>query len=300
MDFGMPYTQKQAWNNVKEAIDSYVELTGSDIAVVTTFNEASQLPEAGDDSLSTKSSLALHGHGNLLLQVRQYLEQIQNQLNVQGGRENGAPTQITIPTPQRNINYHNQSIARSLTSSFQSLKLDGNSHGWKSHNENRRKEKLSRKNPSTIPKNRDLAELNENLLFEEESPVEECRDSSDSDIDDDDDDDGFDSDDYSDIRRDNAIIRPHANHNRPDPSKSGTSLPVNINMDYMARPEIRPHFSRMKYQNVSTRQENFVDDTPNPTKMMASMQALARSVTKDSAQIFGDRPRPNVLNQKFT
>lgn len=298
MDFGMPYAQKQAWNNVKKAIDNYVELTGSDIAVVTEFNRASQLPGSGDDHLPTKRSLALHGHGNLLLQVKQYLEQIQ--LSAQGNKENGAPTQIAIPAPQRNVNYHNQSIARSLTSSFQSLKLDSSSHGWKSHTESQKKEKLSRRNPTTLPKNRDLAELDENLLFEEESPDEECRDSSDSDLDNDASD--FDSDDSSDMRRDNAIIRPRANeYSQPDPSKSGTSLPVNINMNYMKRTDARPHFARMTYQNMpTTRAGNFTEDTPNPAKMMASIQALARSVTEDSAQIFGDRPRPHVINQKFT
>lgn len=298
MDFGMPFAQKQAWNNVKDAVDSYVELTGSDIAVVTKFNEAPQFSDGpGDDPLFTKSSLALHGHGHLLLQVRQCLDQIQNQFGKQGGKENRAPTQIGIPAPQRNTNFHNQSIARSLTSSFQSLKLDDNSHGWKSHAENRRKEKLTRKSQSTLPKNRDLAELDESLLFEEESHEEECKDSSDSDIEDDDD---FDSDDYSDMCRDNAIIRPRGNDFHRDPSKSGTSLPVNINMNYMTRSAVRPDIPQMRYQNVSTaRQENFVDDTPNPSKMMASIQALARSVTKDSTQIFGDRPRPNVFNQKF-
>lgn len=92
------------------------------------------------------------------------------------------------------------------------------------------------------------------------------------------------------------------NHSRrySTPSKQpvyAASVPVNINLAW-------GHNSEMKFRdnegphtpyNATARPKVITaEKTPQLDTMMASMQALARSVTDDSALIFGERPRPRL------
>nr|XP_039257186.1 uncharacterized protein LOC120333873 [Styela clava] len=342
MDFGMPHHQKHAWNALKKAVNDYAEITGSEVAVVTSYLKSSMQQGAGDAPMAnTESSVALHGHGDILRRLRECLEHIKNssqvsQKNVVGNgwghnanSSTTAATSIPIRQPIRaEETHHSQAVARSLCSSFQSLKLEQNPRlnfgqsGFPVVNPDsaRRGNKRGSRKKSERTTNGEKSdfELDENLLFEQQS---DRTSEDDSETDDDDSD-----DEISDIPRPQRVYGNHHhlstihrppidNQSHNDPNQFATSLPVNINMNFVQKTEV-PRFTdnqgprapvvynaQNNKQNVPTAfagvsrsrpvQRGF-HDTPNPETMMASMQALARSVTDDSALIFGERPRPRI------
>lgn len=292
----MSKSHNQEWEKLKKAIDEYSETTGAEIAVVSS--------QCNDNSLDSTQT-EIYGHGGLYQRVKK------NMKSLIGVAANG---QFSIKegfnTPNRqDIIHRNNTTADSLSQSFRTLKLDmgsdrmqtGGSSSFSQSSAFSSPDELSRRSqrkpltssrrrrkPKTLNSGANLDfELGDELLFGENSLDEAEEDSSDLS------DQSFDDDLYED------------NHSRrySTPSKQpvyAASVPVNINLawghtsDMKFRDNEGPH---APYTNTVTRPKVITaEKTPQLDTMMASMQALARSVTDDSALIFGERPRPRLKN----
>ncbi|CAK8691462.1 unnamed protein product [Clavelina lepadiformis] len=321
-------SQKEAWNLLKLAVDKYSQATGSEVAVATTF-----FPDYDEShnylfNNDTKPKSAVYGHGHLMHRIKKGLESDASndsaewhsveKKNIFGG--NGSMESRVPATRQTSLTH--DPTARSLSSSFRTLKLDGDPsqlHSGSSgsmcsaprkpdsnlerdpgkvhHNQPRsgKMKKTKRKKP---PKLSGDFELDDNLMFGEEEHSPSC----------DEDDLSDDSEESEEGMPGNLPPRRKFNVRQHHPGgysndQFATSLPVNIlawggqNEGGMRfRENQGPHPPAFNTQAATNSGPKIIkaENTPQLDTMMASMQALARSVTDDTALIFGDRPRPRV------
>ncbi|XP_078486991.1 uncharacterized protein LOC100176540 [Ciona intestinalis] len=324
MESAMGTTQLQAWKSLKLAVDKYSQSTGAEVAVATTY-----FADTTDNHLSfnqSKPKTTVYGHGSLLYEVRKIVEVPGASMRDQQWiiPEKNVDNADVIHAQQIPINpkLHQQSVSRSLASSFRTLKLDSHpstlAHGSSgsacitppsmqdspAHEIKDKPGTGRRKSKQKKSKKQNLSEdfeLDDNLLFdehdEEPSSDEESEDSDES------------EEDHRPLRFGRYHAPPSGRmlqQNLLSQDQFATSLPVNINLNWGNRTDASrfranqgPHPPTFDQSKLVTSGPKIVraDKTPQLDTMMASMQALARSVTDDSALIFGDRPRPRIHDE---
>uniref|UniRef100_H2YLT9 Uncharacterized protein n=1 Tax=Ciona savignyi TaxID=51511 RepID=H2YLT9_CIOSA len=313
MDSDMNDTQKQSWKVLKHAVDKYSQSTGAEVAIATTF-----FPGSTDNDISFNQSnpqTAVYGHGTLFHKVRNSLDVTPHEEWILPEKSiDNADVYNAMQIP---INRKQQqpSMARWVASSFRTLKLEpepshlshGSSgstcitppsmqdsplHGGKEKPRSGRRKSKQKKSKKSILT--DEFELDDNLLFDNPDDAPSSDEESD------------DSD-----ESDEGTSR-YPSYNAPPSSRMlnsashdqiASSLPVNINLNWGHRSDVPrfranrgPHPPAFNQSKLVTTAPKIVkaDKTPQLDTMMASMQALARSVTDDSSLIFGDRPRPRT------
>lgn len=293
----MSQSQNQEWIQLKKAIDTYSEATGAEIAVV-----ASHCNDNSLDSTQTE----VYGHGGLYLRVKKNLHSV---IGASTNVQYSLKEDYSMPNRQDLI-HQNNSTTDSLSQSFRTLKLDmdpnlmqtGGSSSFSQSSTFSSPDEISRRNLRKIPTtsrrrrkpktlnsaaNLDF-ELDDELLFGENSLDEAEEDSSD----------------LSDQSFDDELCEDNHSRRYSTPSKQpmyAASVPVNINLAWGHNSEMKfrdnegPH---VPYNTDAVTRPKLItaEKTPQLDTMMASMQALARSVTDDSALIFGERPRPRLKN----
>lgn len=292
-----------AWAKLKNAADEYSEATGAEIAVISSYC---------DDNHINSKQVETYGHGHLHSTVKKNIKSIVNQdrkgLNSMIGNLNSSENDGIV--------LRNNTTSDSLSQSFRTLKLDigselmqsGGSSSYShstastfsSPDDVSRRNKGSRKHVHSErrrrkPKNASSTldfELDDELLFGENSMDDAEEDSSDLS------DNSFGDDSYEDNHS-----RRYSTPRRQQPNLAA-SVPVNINLAWGHNSDVKfrsnqgPHAPFSGNTAATTRPKVITaEKTPQLDTMMASMQALARSVTDDSALIFGERPRPRLKNE---
>lgn len=293
-----------AWVKLKNAVDEYSEETGAEIAVISSYC---------DDNHINSNQVETYGHGSLHSTVKQNIKSI---VDTSGKRLSSVVGNLNSSNNEDIL--RNNATSDSLSQSFRTLKLDigpelmqsGGSSSYShststfsSPDEASRRNKSSRKSahserrrrkPKNTSSNLDF-ELDDELLFGENAMDDGEEDSSDLS------DQSF-GDEYFEDNHSRRYSTPRrATSQQP---ALAASVPVNINLawghnsDFKFRSNQGPHAPYAENTTAATRPKMITaEKTPQLDTMMASMQALARSVTDDSALIFGERPRPRLKNE---
>nr|CAB3260983.1 uncharacterized protein LOC100176540 [Phallusia mammillata] len=320
---------KDAWRNLKLAVDKFSQSTGAEVAVATVG-----LFESSNDNYQRKDP-TVYGHGSLYHQVKKGLELVGkedagltfgsqgmqkslydvNEANVDNSNMTGKPI---LASKGNHIAL--DPVSRSLSTSFRTLKLDSHpppinpglsgstinsstagsspDHGGQGIIPQRSGKRKGKNKKSKKHSQSEELEFGENLLFDESNHSSEEGDDSTEDS----------NDSEDDFQPSNRVYNVPLPQSRDTMNAAfATSLPVNINLEWGQGPMFdnasrfrdnrgpHPPMYNPKSRQVPSKPTIIrADKTPQPDTMMASMQALARSVTDDTALIFGERPRPRT------